>query len=538
MGRLRAWLLNRQPDSETVLVADPPVRPADGTAWFAVVDVETTGLSPKRDRILEIAVVRLDAHGRVVGDWSTRVNPEGPVGATHIHGITAADVAHAPRFHDIAPVVAAQLSGLPVIAHNATFDLAFMRAEFVGAGWAMPWVPALCTMQASTRYLPQLDRRRLVDCCAAARVTLDHAHSALGDARATAGLFAHYLELDRARGSESDAHELHAQAGLIGWPAGPTQSPVPRPAAAPRSIPMRFTPPRPKQPALIAQLTTLSLADVIDEGLPDGTSTYLEMLLQCLEDAEISDSEATVLAELAEMYALTPADVAAAHRAFLIALAHRAVDDGHVSRDERAELATFASLLNLPPTTVSSVIERADAARLARKSAGLGPLPDGWPHGEPLRVGDKVVFTGCDETQRQRLEERAESLGVRIVGGVSRQTSLLVTDGSFAGGKLAKAVELGTRQVHPDVFDEMLAHLQPALPAPARVARPAAQRRMTDTSVAPDASAVGAPTTDVTPALVRTWAIARGMEVGDRGRLPRELLDAYRRWVAENEMAG
>ena len=59
---------------------------------FVVIDVETTGLSPQLDRILEVAVVTTDPWGRVLGEWSTRINPEGPVGATHIHGISETDV--------------------------------------------------------------------------------------------------------------------------------------------------------------------------------------------------------------------------------------------------------------------------------------------------------------------------------------------------------------------------------------------------------------------------------------------------------------
>lgn len=66
-------------------------------ATFAVVDVETTGLFPGgSDRILEIAVHRVRADGEVLDEYSTLVNPNRDVGPTHLHGIAAGDVIHAP----------------------------------------------------------------------------------------------------------------------------------------------------------------------------------------------------------------------------------------------------------------------------------------------------------------------------------------------------------------------------------------------------------------------------------------------------------
>src|SRR3954447_21053253 len=82
-------------NNSTVDSQDPPRR-----AIYSVLDVETTGLSPTRNRVLELAVIRLDAHGAVVDEWTSRFNPQGPVGATHIHGITADDVRSAPLFAD------------------------------------------------------------------------------------------------------------------------------------------------------------------------------------------------------------------------------------------------------------------------------------------------------------------------------------------------------------------------------------------------------------------------------------------------------
>jgi DNA polymerase-3 subunit epsilon len=57
------------------------------------------------------------------------------------------------------------LAGVPVVAHNAAFDLAFLRAEYAYAGWKLPMLPTLCTLEASDTYLPGLARRRLADCC-------------------------------------------------------------------------------------------------------------------------------------------------------------------------------------------------------------------------------------------------------------------------------------------------------------------------------------------------------------------------------------
>ena len=93
---------------------------------FCVVDVETTGLSPYTSRILDLAVVQTDADGVVLRHHVFRFNPQSPVGATHIHGITAADVAGAPLFADLVPTLNELFAGQVLVAHNAKFDLAFL----------------------------------------------------------------------------------------------------------------------------------------------------------------------------------------------------------------------------------------------------------------------------------------------------------------------------------------------------------------------------------------------------------------------------
>jgi DNA polymerase-3 subunit epsilon len=207
----------------------------------------------------------------------------------------------------------------------------------------------------------------------------------------------------------------------------------------------------------------------------------------------------------------------------ILALAHRAVDDGHVSRAERSELDSMAALLSVPADKVLDVIKHADSARSKRLSAGLKTLPADWAHGEPLRVGDRVAFTGCDEQQRERLEKHANGLGVRVLGNLSRLSVMLVTDGSFTGTKANKAKELGTRVVHPDHFEVMLTHLQPTL---AIFAADAPVRRAHQIAPATSASASRVPAS-ASPSTIRAWALAQGYEVGIRGRLPAEVLKAY-----------
>ena len=178
----------QSPPSAPASPSAPEVLPLRATRdpGFVVVDVETTGLAPDRHRVLEIAVVRTDPFGRIVDEWMTLLNPEGPVGATHIHGITATDVREAPRFRDVIGEVNARLAGRALVAHNAPFDIRFLAAEYTRAGLQLPPVPYLCTLEASWIYLPHLTRRRLADCCWACGIPLHEAHTALDDARATA----------------------------------------------------------------------------------------------------------------------------------------------------------------------------------------------------------------------------------------------------------------------------------------------------------------------------------------------------------------
>lgn len=513
-----------------------------GEPHFAVVDVETTGLSANQHRIVEIAVVTTDPWGRVLDEWGTRVNPQGPVGATHIHGITDRDVVNAPTFGGIVSQLNQRLAGAAIAAHHAAFDLAFLRAEYARAGWDVPHLPALCTLEASEYYLPMLDRRRLADCCWAIGAPLTSPHSALFDARATAALLAAFMHPQIGYPPLSEHLEMPTQALAVAWPAGPSRTatavgvaPVRR-VSTRAQIVMAQQAAAPPPQALVELVEQFSLIDALDEGAPPGALAYLEKLAEVLEDGEVTAEEAEDLAAVADAEALANVDIASANQAFVLALAHAALVDGKVTRAERAELQHVSNLLGVNEKVIPALLDRAENARNERMSAGLTELPEEWSHGEPLRVGDKVVFTGCDDDLRTRLEQKSERLGVRIVSAVSAKTAFLVSDGTFDGGKAAKARELGTRTVHPDVYAILLGHLQPAV---AREVRPLPNHRGSASlrhskshewpSVLPasEGSAAMPVPRGPNPGIVRAWARANGYEVGTRGRLHRDIFTAY-----------
>lgn len=515
---------------------------------FVVLDVETTGLAASTHRVIELALLTTDVTGKVLEEWTTRLNPQGPVGATHIHGITDADVRHAPLFSEVIDELNGRLAGAALVAHNARFDLAFLRAEYARASWRLPYLPALCTLEASTHHLPHLSRRRLTDCCSAIGHSLEGAHSALGDARATASLLRHYLHPGHGVPAHPDHLRMPYEAAAVSWPPGPESHPIrldttttagasarqELSARARRNVAaLNLAKARTAQ-SLVQLIERFSLAEAVDEGAPAGSIGYLEKLAEVLEDGVLTADESADLREVAALLELNDGAVTAAHRAFVLALAHAALADGKVTRAETDELRVVAALLDVESDLIPSLLARAEQARHARLSAGLSDLPADWQLGQPLRVGDKVVFTGCEGAGRDELERRSTELGVRVLNSVSSKTAMLVSDDTMLGGKHQKAVALGIRTVDPSTYRVLLEHLQPA----ADQTPAAGASEKVQSSPSPSADTLGALAAEASlapltadpaasPAVIRAWGRDHGWQVGQRGRLPAGLTEAY-----------
>ena len=177
---------------------------------LAVVDLETTGLDPKTNEIVEIAIIVCDGDGRPTGErFVSLVRPSGGVDATSIHGITDEDVKGAPGFVDIAGNVVEMLSGRVVVAHNAYFDVRFLNYELTRAARdfgdlaedeRFPMFPTVCTMWSAS-VLGCGGRISLKNACDLIGHDIGNAHSALDDALAATALVSEIIHTARKNGT-------------------------------------------------------------------------------------------------------------------------------------------------------------------------------------------------------------------------------------------------------------------------------------------------------------------------------------------------
>ncbi|MFO0552158.1 MAG: 3'-5' exonuclease [Polyangiaceae bacterium] len=167
----------------------PPGPPWDEPierAAMAFVDLEMTGLSTA-DRVIEICIDRVE--GGVSERFSILVRPDdGTFGNEHVHGISLADLQGAPLFADVADRVANLLSGAALIAHGATYDVAFLEAEFARAGRALR-IPHFLDTLTLARRVYGFRSHALAALAAAFELTPARAHRAADDVHTLRAIF-------------------------------------------------------------------------------------------------------------------------------------------------------------------------------------------------------------------------------------------------------------------------------------------------------------------------------------------------------------
>ncbi len=377
---------------------------ADVADRIAVVDTETTGVYPS-DRIVEIAVVTLDLQGRVIDEWDTLVNPERDVGPTWIHGVTPSMLTHAPTFGEIAGELAARINGAIVSAHNLPFDTRMLFHEFERHDVEVAFGFGFDTLA--------LTRCKLGVACEDNGISLNGAHQALTDARATAQLL------------------LRIEAGFDNARAASVSSPLRTTGRTGQCRRDAASQLRIAPPSYLAELA--SRLDHVTGSAE--IAVYLDLLDRAMADLHLDDQERKLLRELAHDIGLDDVGIRQAHDLWVRDLTAAAAEDGVVDAEEYDQLLRAAHVLEID---AGSIDRRTAAERTATVEIKLEP-------------GTSVCFTGAvvdeagRETQREALEAHARSLGLTVEDSFtkSRCDLLIAADPATTSSKAVKARRWG-----------------------------------------------------------------------------------------------
>jgi len=297
------------------------------SAPYAIIDLETTGLDKTKNRIIEIAIRRIDNSGKFIDEISTLINPEvSDVGPTFIHHIKPEHVLDAPTFSEFAPEILNRLSGSIVVAHNAAFEDGFLGAEFARIGVGIPSMPAIDTLWLSRQVidLPNYKMATVID---AFGIKEEDAHTALGDVRMLSKLLPiliakskplKYLVPVFISTSENHSGRIKTRVsnlskGESGWMANVLK----------------------KLPE-----SGLSLTDAV-------IGKYTEMLNEFLSDGKIIGEEAKALAKIAGSSGLGAEQMRKIHQDYFAAIEKIALEDGVLTEVEKKKLSTLKSQLGL-----------------------------------------------------------------------------------------------------------------------------------------------------------------------------------------------
>jgi DNA polymerase-3 subunit epsilon len=169
---------------------------------YAILDIETTGGSPKTCKITEIAIF-IHNGSKIIDEFSTLINPEVniPYFITNLTGISNEMVEHAPRFYEVAKRIVELTEGRIVVGHNVNFDYGFIQNEFSQLGYDFNR-KTLCTVKLSRKIIPGYRSYSLGKICDSLGINIKGRHRASGDAFATVQLFEHLLQKSTESGQE------------------------------------------------------------------------------------------------------------------------------------------------------------------------------------------------------------------------------------------------------------------------------------------------------------------------------------------------
>jgi DNA polymerase-3 subunit epsilon len=163
---------------------------------YAILDIETTGLSPSAEKITEIAIY-IHNGKQIIDRFSTLLNPEKkiPYRIIQMTGINNQMVEHAPKFYEVAKKIVELTEDKIVVGHNVRFDYGFIRNEFKSMGFDFQR-KTIDTVKLSRKLIPGKASYSLGKLCQSLGIENHSRHRAEGDALATVKLFELLLSID------------------------------------------------------------------------------------------------------------------------------------------------------------------------------------------------------------------------------------------------------------------------------------------------------------------------------------------------------
>ncbi len=178
-------------------------------ASFSIIDIETTGLSPRYNNIIEIGIVKVSGL-KIKETYQTMINPgrQIPYYISQFTGITDEDVYNAPFFDDAADEILDFISEDIIGGHNFSFDKSFLKRELLYAGRGILYNRDICTLKLARRMYPDLRSKSLTNMCRHFKLHNENSHRALSDAKVTAQLLIRMIEELRDKHSISTLEDL------------------------------------------------------------------------------------------------------------------------------------------------------------------------------------------------------------------------------------------------------------------------------------------------------------------------------------------
>ncbi len=154
-------------------------------ATTVIFDFETTGLDSLRDRIIEIGAIKYQ-NGQRVSEFSFLIKPDIPLPeiASRITGITADMLENQPAIEDILPQFLHFIDKAVLVAHNAEFDMAFLKHACSRIGYQLEW-SCFCTLKLARQLLPDLESKNLDSLAQHFGLSFAARHRSIGDCEVT-----------------------------------------------------------------------------------------------------------------------------------------------------------------------------------------------------------------------------------------------------------------------------------------------------------------------------------------------------------------